>query len=119
MTANRPGPEPDVEASQAGVSGGQIETEFRSLADQWRTETGGFSFDYQREKHPAHQQILGLGENAIPLILRELIQRPYHWFGALETLTGENPIEPEEQGYFQRMVDAWVDWGEKKGYIVR
>ena len=112
-------PENNVEEFFAFVSADPIETQFRVLADQWRTETGGFSFDYQREQHPAYDQIVRLGENAIPWILRELRDRPYHWFSVLETLTGDNPINSEAEGNFQRMVDAWVDWGEKKGYIVR
>lgn len=42
--------------------------------------------------HPAYQQIIGMGEKALPLILRDLRDRPTgHWFWALNAITGEEP----------------------------
>ena len=34
-------------------------------------------------KHPAYQQIISMGEAALPLILRELERNKDHWFLAL------------------------------------
>ena len=90
---------------------------FRSLADQWREETGMLSSNHQMERHPAYREIIQMGEAAIPLILQELEERPYHWFGALVTLTGDNPVPPEDAGYIQKMTVAWIGWGQQKGYI--
>lgn len=95
----------------------ELATQFRALTDQWAAETGLFSFDYQRSRHPAYQQIIALGKPAIPLLLQELQERPDHWFGALTTLTGENPIPPAAAGQFDQMVAAWLDWGRQQGHI--
>ena len=94
----------------------QIEAKFGLLADWWREETGLFSFDHQMERHPAYAQILEMGETAIPLILKELQERPYRWFGVLQALTGENPVSSEGAGDFDHMSSAWKEWGKTKGY---
>ena len=94
-----------------------LESRFRFLADQWREETGMFSLEHQMTRHAAYQQIKDMGERAVPLILRELKDRPYHWFGMLNAITDEDPIPPEDAGYFQKMTDAWIGWGQRKGHI--
>ena len=68
-------------------------------------------------KHPAYAQIVELGEPAIPLILREMQERPFHWFVVLRAITGESPIPPEAAGKYDKMAEAWFAWGRKKGYI--
>jgi len=71
---------------------------FIRLAEQWRRETYGVSATDELETSPAYQQIIALGEAAIPLILRELEQRSPQWFMALAEITGENPVSPEFRG---------------------
>ena len=97
--------------------GAGLKARFQALAQQWRDETGAYSFDGQKGQHSAYKQILDLGDSVVPLILQELVERPYRWFTALETLTGENPVKPEDQGHFSKTVDSWIDWGKRKGYI--
>ena len=102
-----------------GTSEKTSAAKFHSLATEWRSATAMFSFPHQWEQHPAYKEILRMGEDVVPLILQELKDHPHHWFGALEALTGENPIKPEDEGYFQKMADAWLDWGVKNGHISR
>lgn len=64
----------------------------------------------------AYQQIVDMGPTVIPLILRELEQRPNHWFAALRAITGENPIQPEQRGRTKQMVEAWLNWAREHGY---
>ncbi len=52
----------------------------------------------------------------IPLILRELEQRPNHWFVALRVITGVNPIQPEQRGRTKQMVEAWLKWAREHEY---
>ena len=68
----------------------------------------------RRLQHPAYQQILQLGPDVVPLILREMQQRPDQWFAALRQLTGEDPVPPGCT--VSGAVDAWLRWGEEKGY---
>jgi len=42
--------------------------------------------------HHAYQRIIGMGDQAIPLLLRELQREVDLWFWALEAITGEDPF---------------------------
>jgi hypothetical protein len=94
-----------------------IESRFRALATRWQRETAAHSSVSQIAMHPAYQEVIGLGYAAIPLILRELQQRPNHWFWALRAITGEDPIQPEQRGKIREMASAWLQWGREHGYI--
>jgi hypothetical protein len=65
----------------------------------------------------SYQNVIGMGEPAIPMILEELRQEPDHWFWALEAISLENPVPQESMGKVEEMADAWIQWGIKKGYI--
>ena len=67
--------------------------------------------------HPAYQRIIGLGPQAIPLILAEMQREPRHWFWALAALTGENPVSLADQGRVPEMTAAWLMWGRENGWI--
>ena len=54
--------------------------------------TAMFSSITEIAMHPAYQQIIGMGSIAIPFIMRELENRPAHWFWALKSITGEDPV---------------------------
>ncbi|BAZ13374.1 hypothetical protein NIES4071_52130 [Calothrix sp. NIES-4071] len=54
---------------------------FAKLVKQWREENHGVSSTNQMSMHPAYQQIIGMGESAIPLLLRELEKNQDSGFG--------------------------------------
>ncbi len=114
MLLNKPG-QPDSLAQSCPDDA--LAARFRILADQWKAETGMFSLHEQKAQHPAYREIIAMGDQAIPLILRELQERPYRWFAALRELTGENPIPLESAGQFEPGVAAWLKWGREKEYI--
>jgi hypothetical protein len=66
--------------------------------------------------HPAYQQIIGMGEDVIPLILWELEKTPNHWFWALRAISDEDPVKPEERGNIHKMAQSWLKWGKEHGY---
>lgn len=98
-----------------------LETEFRSLADQWYRETGGMSSVSQKAAHPAYQTIMAKGRSVIPLILRELrTTEPDDWFYALHFLTeGATPIRPDHEGDALAMAGDWLSWGRTRHYQIR
>ncbi|WP_375511754.1 hypothetical protein [uncultured Nostoc sp.] len=89
---------------------------FIKLANQWRSETKHMSLMSDMILHTAYQQIIGMGTDAVPLILKELSREPEHWFWALRSITGANPIKPEDRGRLKKMAEAWLDWGRQHGY---
>ena len=93
-----------------------METRFRRLETAWIAATGVLSDDADIVNHPAFREIIGMGEAVVPLILRDLEQRPRLWVWALPAITGENPVPPADRGNITRMSEAWLRWGRTKGY---
>jgi len=92
-----------------------VEERFQELAQRWKRERGPSSFSRQLAAHPAYQQIIGLGQAAVPLILRELETQPDHWFWALSAITGADPIQVENRGKLRLMAADWIRWGRARG----
>jgi hypothetical protein len=66
-------------------------------------------------EHPAYQEIIGMGAEVVPLLLRELGREPDHWFRALHALTGADPVPAASQGKVREMAAAWLDWARRHG----
>lgn len=94
-----------------------VERLFRELADQWTRETAHVSSIPKVVMHPAYQQIIGLGHDVLPLLLRSLTDRPGYWFWALEMVARETPVTKEIAGQTKNMKRAWLDWGIERGLV--
>jgi hypothetical protein len=94
----------------------ELEAEFNTLAEEWRAETRMLSLVTQKSMHSAYQRIIGMGKPVVPLILRDLEQKPDHWFWALRAITGDNPVKSEQCGRMKLMAQAWIQWGKEQGY---
>ncbi len=79
-----------------------LERKFVDLASQWRKETSQMSIMSDVVSHSAYQQIIEMGFDVVPLILRELEKKSDHWFWALKCITGENPVIPEDKGKIKK-----------------
>jgi hypothetical protein len=82
-----------------------LETEFKSLAEQLRLDTGMLSLVTQKSMRPAYQRIIGMGQPVVPLILRDLEQKPDHWFWALRAITGDNPVTSKHRDRVKLMAN--------------
>ena len=100
----------------ATTAGETVEERFRRLEAIWTSETGYLSSCTDIVEHPAFQEIIRLGEVIIPLMLRDLEERPRLWVWALPKITGAGPVLPEEGGNIARMSEAWLCWGKANGY---
>jgi hypothetical protein len=91
--------------------------EFHRLKDLWRRERGATSSITAMATCPSYQGIIGMGEIAVPLILRELESegdQPDMWFWALKAITRDDPVNPDDRGDMKAMADAWLSWGEDR-----
>ena len=111
-----PDEQPNREAAALSPAD-EWERRFLELAATWKRERGPHSFSARLTDHPAYQQIVALGPEVVPLLLRELERSPDHWFRALHTLTGADPVPTESRGKMRDMADAWLRWGASKGTI--
>ena len=94
-----------------------LHRKFERLAEVWREETGFLSSSTEIAMHPAYQQIIGMGPSVVPLLLAELRREPNHWFWALKSITGADPVPVEHRGRLEEMTQDWMRWGAANGYI--
>lgn len=93
------------------------EYRFDRLCSIWKRDCAFKSSISEISMHAAYQEIIGMGEVAIPFILKELKRELDHWFWALTYISGQNPIPSWARGKMKVMKDAWLSWGEENGYI--
>ena len=89
---------------------------FRELADLWENETVLLSGSAPAAEHPAHREIVAMGEPAVPLILERMRSQGGHWFHALGQITGADPVAPADRGDIAKMRQSWLAWAEGNGY---
>ena len=95
-----------------------LQKRFNTLAREWREQRDTYSSSPESYAMcMAYQRIIGLGPEAIPLILAELKRHPDHWFWALHALTDANPVPRQKRGIFKEMIKSWLEWGERNGYV--
>jgi len=87
---------------------------FQALVEAWRQEVQFLSSVTEMSLHPAYQRIIGMGASVLPLLLRELENRPDHWFWALTAITGVDPVQPEDRGRIEKMSESWLKWGKEQ-----
>jgi hypothetical protein len=93
-----------------------IAERFDELVRRWREETASLSSTTAQATHAAYQRIIGMGPDALLLILRELEDHGGHWFWALRAITGLDPVRAEERGRVSLMRQAWLRWAREQGF---
>lgn len=106
-----------LHAASFSYSDSEAERFFDELVEEWREGTKFSSSLTDMVLHSAYQRVIGMGPEAVPMILRELQSRPAHWFWALSAITGENPVNPEDAGRLKKMTESWLEWGRQRGYL--
>jgi hypothetical protein len=84
----------------------ELEQRFLLLASKWQAETGSLSSVTKRVMHPSYQAIVGMGQDVVPILLRDLEMTGRDWFWALSAITQENPIAREDAGRVDKMTSA-------------
>ncbi len=110
-TDDFPSPAPKERGIQRHSVDLELQTIFAGLVKRWHDATGGYSVTTRRYAHSSYQSILALKEDVVPLILREMQERPDCWFEALKALTGENPVAPNSS--FEQATHSWIAWGQR------
>lgn len=105
-----------IEHCREPLSRQTTEQRFRVLASEWRSEMAPMSSITEMAMHPAYQQIIGMGPEVLPSLLRELERDPTHWFWALKAITGADPVKPQDRGRVKQMTNAWLRWAREHGY---
>jgi hypothetical protein len=92
---------------------------FQLFLQQWYIERGATSSITEMASCRSYLRIIGMGERAIPLILRQMQDEgdePDMWFVALQVLTGADPVTDEIRGDFKAMAERWLQSAIDIGY---
>jgi hypothetical protein len=92
------------------VWGCSAEERFNSLVKKWKEETAYASSMTDIVYNAHYQQIIGLGWECIPYIMKELREDPSHYFYALRMITGVDPIQEKHRGMLEGMTEDWLMW---------
>ncbi len=90
---------------------------FDRLVRRWREETKWLSSTTEIAMHPAYQAIIGMGPEALPMIIDDLRDNSGYWYWALQAISNEEPVPPCDRGVINRMKAAWLRWAEEKGIV--
>ena len=91
----------------------QIESpwfKFHKLKNTWIEDTQFLSSINEICMHPAYQRIIGMGKIVIPFIIEDLLENHNHWFWALISITGVDPVPSEKRGKIKEMTMEWFKW---------
>ena len=110
----------DITTEPQAESDADFAKRFAELTAKWKEGTWYHSRIDKIAAHPAHREIVAMGERVVPLLLADLEREPQDpnlWFMALREITGDGPVIPEDdRGRTVKMAAAWVAWGRAKGY---
>jgi hypothetical protein len=101
---------------QNGSPPESLEERFRKLKTEWEDATQYHSSTRVITGHPAYREIITLGKDVVPLLLRDMEETHNHWFCALREITGAQPIPESAAGNIPRMVQIWLAWAREHGY---
>ena len=105
--------EPSDSSIQDREQGSDFQQRFARLVAEWKVGRGHSSKLKDLAMHPAYQQIIGMGERAVPLLIEEMKERPDQWDWALRAITGNDPVPRESWGKLKDIAAAWVAWGRE------
>lgn len=106
-------------AKATDVALSKVPQDFREAVSRWRNETAHVSSIPDIVMHPSYQKIIRMPKKEIvPLILRELRDGGGFWFPALHAITDANPVDPQDRGNVKKMTQAWLDWGQREGWLL-
>jgi hypothetical protein len=99
-----------------------VEQRFRRLEAQWRADTRFLSDPGKIMGHPAMRAIIAMGQEIVPIILRDLQAKESLLVWALPEITGENPALPASDSCFVKwdigaQAETWLQWGRAKGFV--
>ena len=92
------------------------EEHFLQLLSEWRKETAFQSSPRAITGHSAYQEIIDMGNPALPFIFEDMQENGGWWYPALRAITGDNPVPRDARGNRTLNDEAWLRWGQDHGY---
>ena len=96
--------------------GDNIAARFEQLSSEIEEDCMMVSSPSQISLHPSYQEIIGMGSQVIPLLIKRLDKTPNFWFKALEAISSHNPIPKQDRGYVIKEISHWKNWARENNY---
>jgi hypothetical protein len=93
----------------------ELTAHFETIVEKWHKDTRHTSSLTKMITHPSYRRIIEIGPKVLPLLFKELNERPNHWLVALNAITREDPAPTGST--FGEAVQAWLAWGRDRGYL--
>ena len=94
-----------------------LSRDFDALTADWQAATRFSADPAAAVGHPAYRAVVGLGPDAVPLILAALVDAPDPWFAALRELTGADPVPVADRGRSAAAAGHGLAWGRARGLV--
>jgi len=112
-----PEPTPPLTDNRTWLPNKDKRERFERLAEAWERDSAHLSSPIKMAMLSSYQEIIGMGPDAVTLILERLSSHPDHWFWALRAITGVDPVSSENVGRIDKMAEEWLRWGKQNGII--
>lgn len=96
-----------------------LRKEFNENKQKWLEDTLFSSNADEITSHPSYLRIIEMGENVLLFIFKDLDTNMNHWFAALEKITGENPVSPQDSGDIRKMREVWLNLAERNLWYLK
>jgi hypothetical protein len=106
-----------IQGADTGSGEEALQARFDALAHEWQRATWSASSFTEIVEHRAYRDIIGMGQEAVPLILRDLEREPKQWGPALSAITGAQPVPKEHAGRIKEIARDWLSWAKEHGYV--
>ena len=105
---------PQIRILNHGIRGATLSRRFDVLADAWVKDTEAYSSVGSIRAHRAFPLLTAMGRHAIKRALLRLKNGDVrvHWLILLKSISGEDPVPPENRGRVHLMAQHWLKWGK-------
>jgi len=92
----------------------KLRERFIRLSKIWHEDMDGVSSVQLKTSHWAYQEVINLGESAVPYILEETIKvGGGGWFLALAKIMKHNPVRAEHKMSMDKILDDWLTYAKE------
>lgn len=108
---------PKKKASVRAENSDALARQFKKLAGVIEDKYSVTAFFRDIHTCDEYLTIIGMGPDVVPLLLADLRANGRPWFVALRAITRAKVGDAVQPGNLRELAAAWIEWGEKRGYL--
>jgi|GEM_PF-4159960 len=84
---------------------------------EWSDKTSHMSDIYCKQGKSYREELVKMGKEIIPVLFECIMVYPLQCMAVLAEITDASPVKEENRGVVFSMVDDWIEYGRKEGYL--